>query len=217
MGIAVSCSYCDSNTSQYRIEIERLEPNDPGMHSKIQRKRIRKYEFKFDIMFTFFTSDVAMTFLCKGCFEKRFDMTDGSKEQWSNYRTGITINKKLYTLKVTFRAVWHEPEDVRLTINNRIPRMFTNLKDSEETTSKTPRENLWSDYSKNYSKNNSNNPKPPPTSWNIPSNSSRQILEGYKIHNRKQWKNWLRRHHVDKGGDPVHCQRVITEGKKLGY
>ena len=207
MGIAVSCAYCTSKTSQYKIEIERLEPNEPGMHSKIQRKRIQRYELKFDIIFTFFTSDIAMTFLCKDCFEKRFDTSNGSKE-WSNYRSGITINKRLYTLKVTFRAVWQEPEDVRLTINDRIPRMFTNLKDNDNPTSS--KENT----SRNHS---STNDGKPPTSWYIPTNSSQQVLAGYKIHNKKEWKNWLRKHHVDKGGDPVHCQRVITEGKKLGY
>ena len=51
-----------------------------------------------------------------------------------------------------------------------------------------------------------------------PSNSTpRDVLAKYKIHNKKEWKEWLRNNHPDKGGTQKDCQNVITAGREMGY
>jgi len=47
--------------------------------------------------------------------------------------------------------------------------------------------------------------------------SNRDVLVGYGIHDKKEWKEWLRKHHPDKGGNPKDCQEVITRGREMGY
>jgi len=44
-----------------------------------------------------------------------------------------------------------------------------------------------------------------------------QILIEYGIRNKKEWKDWLRKNHPDRGGDKEDCQKVITAGKELNY
>src|SRR5690242_16316277 len=43
------------------------------------------------------------------------------------------------------------------------------------------------------------------------------VLRDLKINNRKEWKDWLRKNHPDKGGDTELCAAVIVEGRKIGY
>lgn len=44
------------------------------------------------------------------------------------------------------------------------------------------------------------------------------ILEKYKITTKKEWYNWLRKNHPDKGdSDEEICKAVITEGKNKGW
>jgi hypothetical protein len=64
----------------------------------------------------------------------------------------------------------------------------------------------------NYNTNNynTNNVR---CKYNYPPNT----LEKYKITNKKQWKEWLRSNHFDKGGDPDECQNVISAGKDMGW
>ena len=65
--------------------------------------------------------------------------------------------------------------------------------------------------------------KPPPKKENTSSrsqdtrNTPIQILNKYGIHNKKEWKEWLRNNHQDKGGNKEDCQKVITVGRELGY
>ena len=44
-----------------------------------------------------------------------------------------------------------------------------------------------------------------------------EILIKYNIHYKKEWKEWLRENHPDKGGNTEDCQKVISAGRELGY
>jgi len=45
----------------------------------------------------------------------------------------------------------------------------------------------------------------------------RDVLAKYKINGKKEWKEWLRNNHPDKGGTQEDCQKVIAAGRELGY
>lgn len=47
--------------------------------------------------------------------------------------------------------------------------------------------------------------------------SNMQILKYFNINDRKEWKDWLRNNHPDKGGNTEDCQYVISAGRNLGY
>jgi hypothetical protein len=40
-------------------------------------------------------------------------------------------------------------------------------------------------------------------------------LKKYNIRTKSEWKEWLRKNHVDKGGNNEECARVIEEGTEL--
>ncbi len=62
-------------------------------------------------------------------------------------------------------------------------------------------------------------PKPSPKTQKSPNKAevARNILAGYGINTKKEWKEWLRKNHPDKGGNQDDCQKVITAGRELEY
>jgi len=43
------------------------------------------------------------------------------------------------------------------------------------------------------------------------------FLGGYGISSKSDWKRWLVKNHVDKGGDPDTCRKIIEYGRIIGY
>ncbi len=47
--------------------------------------------------------------------------------------------------------------------------------------------------------------------------NAKKVLYAICVCNKEEWKNWLLRNHVDKGGDLEVCKSVISAGKELGW
>nr|QBK85828.1 MAG: hypothetical protein LCMAC101_04230 [Marseillevirus LCMAC101] len=114
---------------------------------------------------------------------------------------GINTNQKFYESRQKERQLWKEFSQTRREkFDSFFERMYSWYvpPTTGGTYSKTD-----GSYSQSQQSSNLGTP--------------REILSGYKIHNKKEWKEWLRNNHTDKGGNVEDCQKVITLGRELGY
>ena len=71
----------------------------------------------------------------------------------------------------------------------------------------------WDEFVRRYTQSHQQQSRPP----FIPQPKPLSILQKLNITTKKEWLQWLRRNHPDHGGSTELAQKVITEGRNIGY
>jgi len=128
-------------------------------------------------------------------------------------KEGIDTNQKFYEGRRKEKELWDEFSKTRReTFDSFFERMYS-WYDPPTSGWKFEEEKSSSSSSRNSSESRSSGSGFHQTTYATP----RQVLAKYNIHNKKEWKEWLRNNHPDKGGTQEDCRIVISVGREIGY